>query len=140
MIVEDVMRTQVVTARPSISVSEAAKIMNEFGIGCLVIVDDGKLVGIITDSDMKGVVANGLDAKKTKVSDVMTRRVITVEHHKSIDYAIEIMSERSIKRLPVTNEGKLVGLVSVSDIVVVVPSMVHTVSNMLSFHPMRFAG
>ncbi|MBI5354860.1 MAG: CBS domain-containing protein [Candidatus Aenigmarchaeota archaeon] len=140
MLVEDVMRKQVITAKPSISVSEAAKIMNEFNIGCLVIVDNGKLIGIITDSDMKSVVARGLDAKSTKVSEVMTKRVLTIEHHKPVDYAIEIMAARSIKRLPVTKEGKLVGLVSVSDIIVVVPSMIHTVSNMLSFDPRRFAG
>lgn len=140
MLVEDVMRKQLVTGKPSMTVSDAAKIMNDFNIGCLIIVDNGKLVGIITDSDMKGIVARNLDSKKTNVSEVMTSRVLTVEHHKPIDYAIEIMAERSIKRLPVTKEGKLVGLVSVSDIIVVVPSMIHTVSNMLSFDPRRFAG
>ena len=140
MLVEDVMRKQVITSKPSISVSEAAKIMNDFNIGCLVIVDNGNLIGIITDSDMKSVVARGLDAKITKASEVMTKRALTIEHHKPVDYAIEIMAERSIKRLPATKEGKLVGIVSVSDIIVVVPSLIHTVSNILSFDPRRFAG
>jgi len=132
MIVRNVMHKDVVTIRPNLSLREASKIMSKFGIGSLVVVEDENLVGIITSTDIIKAVAEGKDVDQTLVSEVMSKDVITVDPDESLEEAVEKMMERNIKRLPVVEGGKLVGIITASDIIVVEPKLIEGIANLLS--------
>ena len=132
MIVRNVMHKDVVTIRPNLSLREASKIMSKFGIGSLVVVEDENLVGIITSTDIIKAIAEGKDVDNTLVSEVMSKDVITVDPDESLEEAVEKMMERNIKRLPVVEGGKLVGIITASDIIVVEPKLIEGIANLLS--------
>ena len=101
----------------SASVVEAAKLMGDEGIGSLPITDDGKLVGMITDRDITtAVVAKGADPGTTSVGDVCSRDPVTVEPDKDLEDAVQLMSSNQVRRLPVVENGKLVGIVAQADV------------------------
>lgn len=132
MIVRNVMHKDVVTIRPNLSLREASKIMSKFGIGSLVVVEDENLVGIITSTDIIKAIAEGKDVDNTLVSEVMSKDVITVDPDESLEEAVEKMMERNIKRLPVVEGGKLIGIITASDIIVVEPKLIEGIANLLS--------
>jgi CBS domain-containing protein len=115
--VEDVMVKEVVTIDENSTVKEAAEIMNKFEIGCLIAVRKGKAMGIITERDLlKRVVAEAKDANKTKVKDVMSSPLVVVEPSMDLEEAVRLMFQMKIKKLPVVDGKRLVGLVSLTDI------------------------
>jgi CBS domain-containing protein len=115
--VEDVMVKEVITIDENATVREAAEIMNKFEIGCLIAVRKGKAMGIITERDLlKRVVAEAKDANKTKVKDVMSSPLVVVEPSMDLEEAVKLMFQMKIKKLPVVDGKRLVGLVSLTDI------------------------
>ncbi|MDH7563639.1 MAG: CBS domain-containing protein [Candidatus Bathyarchaeota archaeon] len=115
--VEDVMIKEVVTIDEGATVKEAAEVMNKFEIGCLITVKKGKAVGIITERDLlKRVVAEGREAKKTKVKDIMTSPLVVVEPSTELEEAVRLMFQMKIKKLPVVDGKRLAGLVTLTDI------------------------
>jgi CBS domain-containing protein len=101
----------------SASVVEAARLMREQHIGSLPITDDEKLVGMITDRDITTrVVAEAADPKMTSVGDVSSRDLISVEPDEDLDEALQLMARHQVRRLPVVEDGKLVGIVAQADI------------------------
>ncbi|MDI6690656.1 MAG: CBS domain-containing protein [Candidatus Bathyarchaeota archaeon] len=115
--VEDVMVKEVITIDENSTVKEAAEIMNKFEIGCLIAVRKGKAKGIITERDLlKRVVAEAKDANKTKVKDVMSSPLVVVEPSRDLEEAVRLMFQMKIKKLPVVDGKRLVGLVSLTDI------------------------
>ncbi len=101
----------------SATVVEAARLMREEHIGSLPITDDEKLVGMITDRDITTrVVADAADAETTSVGDVCSRDVISVEADKDHGAAVELMARHQVRRLPVVENGRLVGIVAQADI------------------------
>jgi signal-transduction protein with cAMP-binding, CBS, and nucleotidyltransferase domain len=123
--VEDVMVKEVVTIDENATVKEAAEVMNKFEIGCLISVKKGKAMGIMTERDLlKRVVADGKDASKTKVRDVMTSPLVVAEPSMDLGEAVKLMFQMKIKKLPVVDEKKLVGLVSLTDIARFQPQMI----------------
>jgi CBS domain-containing protein len=115
--VEDVMVKEVITIDENSTVKEAAEIMNKFEIGCLIAVRKGKAMGIITERDLlKRVVAEARDANKTKVKDVMSSPLVVVEPSMDLEEAVRLMFQMKIKKLPVVDGKRLVGLVSLTDI------------------------
>jgi CBS domain-containing protein len=101
----------------SASVVEAARLMREQHIGSLPITDDQKLVGMITDRDITTrVVAEAADPQKTPVSDVYSRDLISVEPDNDLDEALQLMARHQVRRLPVVENGRLVGIVAQADI------------------------
>lgn len=97
----------------SASVVEAARLMREDHIGSLPIVDDERLVGMITDRDVATrVVAAGADPKVTSVADVYSRDLISVEPDKDLEEAIQLMARHQVRRLPVVENGELVAIVA----------------------------
>lgn len=115
--VEDVMVKEVITIDENSTVKEAAEIMNKFEIGCLIAVRKGKAMGIITERDLlKRVVAEAKDANKTKVKEVMSSPLVVVEPKMDLEEAVRLMFQMKIKKLPVVDEKRLVGLVSLTDI------------------------
>lgn len=101
----------------SASVVEAARLMREEHIGSLPITDDEKLVGMITDRDITTrVVAEAADPKTTSVADVYSRDLISVEPDNDLEQALQLMARHQVRRLPVVENGRLVGIVAQADI------------------------
>jgi CBS domain-containing protein len=123
--VEDVMVKEVITISQDATVKDAAEIMNKFEIGCLIVVREGKAVGILTERDMlKRVVAETKQATKTKVKDVMTSPLVVAEPAMDLGAAVRLMFQMKIKKLPVVDGKRLVGLVSLTDIARFQPEMI----------------
>jgi CBS domain-containing protein len=123
--VEDVMVKEVITIDENSTAKEAAEVMNKFEIGCLIAVTKKKAVGIVTERDMlKRVVAESKDASKTKVKDVMTSPLVVVEPSMDLEEAVKLMFQMKIKKLPVVEEKRLIGLVSLTDIARFQPQMI----------------
>ncbi len=96
-----------------VSVKQAAQIMSARNIGSLIVLKKNKIVGIITERDiMKNISSLG-----RKISRVMSKNVITVDHDESLDNAALIMGKNKVKRLPVIDSEKLVGIITATDIV-----------------------
>jgi len=106
------------TIGPEASVWEAAKAMDNHNVGSLLVVDGDRPVGIFSERDlMRRVVVPGKDPKKVKVREVMSREVTVVEPDTRVKEAMAIMTERRCRHLPVVEGGKVVGLVSIGDLV-----------------------
>jgi len=115
--VEDVMVKEVITIDERSTVKEAAEVMNKFEIGCLIAVRKGKAMGIVTERDLlKRVVAEAKDATKTEVKDIMSSPVVVVEPSTDLEEAVKLMFQMKIKKLPVVDGKRLVGLISLTDI------------------------
>jgi CBS domain-containing protein len=134
MLVKDVMNREVKTIEPGESMLEAAKMMNEFRTGCLVVVRDTRLVGIVTERDiMEKVVAEDRRASEFKVSQVMTRDPVMIEDDKDISEAVEVMSKSHVKKLPVISDHKLVGILTAADLARVQPELIKQISALMVF-------
>jgi CBS domain-containing protein len=109
--------TRVIDMQPSQTVLDAAHLMNEKGIGGVVITTDGKLVGIFTERDiMRRVVAAGRDPAATLISDVMTTECLTITADIKIAACRAMMTERRIRHLPVMHDDGIIGVVTSGDI------------------------
>ena len=101
----------------SASVVEAARVMREEHIGSLPITDDEQLVGMITDRDITTrVVAEAADPKMTSVGDVVSRDLISIEPDEDLEEAVQLMASHQVRRLPVVENGRLVGIVAQADV------------------------
>jgi CBS domain-containing protein len=101
------------TAAPETFVREAAKRMAARNVGAILIVEDGRLIGIFTERDiLVRVVAPGLDALATRLADVMTRAPQTIDPDDTLGYALLMMHKKGFRHLPVVQEGKPIGIVS----------------------------
>jgi CBS domain-containing protein len=101
----------------SASVVEAARLMREQHIGSLPVTEDERLVGMITDRDITmRVVAEGAAPDTTSVGDVYSRDLISVEPNNDLDEALQLMAHHQVRRLPVVESGRLVGMVAQADI------------------------
>ena len=117
----DVMTEDLVFCTPGDAVSEVAKMMKREDIGPVLIVDSARsktLVGIVTDRDLAiKVVGEGRDPQKTRVEDVMTRKLITCHADDNVENAMKAMAQYQLRRIPVVNENmKLVGIISQADV------------------------
>jgi CBS domain-containing protein len=107
---------EVITAPESMTVSEAATVMKEKKAEAILIVNEGKLAGIFTERDaLYRVVAEGRDAKATRLADVMTRDPRTIHPDKPFPDALQIMHDGSFRNVPVVEDGRPVGVVSAGD-------------------------
>jgi CBS domain-containing protein len=114
----------VIKINEDVTIKEAAGLMNKYEIGCLIAVKKGKVSGILTERDLlKRVVAESKDASKLRVRDVMTSPLIVAETKMDLGEAVRLMFERKIKKLPVVEDKRLVGLVSLTDIARFQPQM-----------------
>ena len=99
------------------SVVEAARLMREQDIGSLPVTDDEQLVGMITDRDITmRVVAEAADPNVTSVEDVYSRDLVSVEPDNDLEEALGLMARHQVRRLPVVEDGRLVGIVAQADI------------------------
>jgi CBS domain-containing protein len=109
--------TNVATVDRKSSVFDAAKLMNQNRIGCVVVTDGGKVIGIFTERDiLMRVVAAGQDPSKTQVEKVMTSPMAVCRRDTRLAECKSVMASKRIRHLPVVEEGKLYGLISSGDI------------------------
>jgi CBS domain-containing protein len=106
-------RRKILQARPDTVVSKLARLMAKINAGAVLIVEDTHLIGIFTERDVVfRVVARGLDARTTRVADVMTPAPQTVAPDKPFGYALMMMHRNRFRHLPVVENGKVIGIVS----------------------------
>lgn len=99
------------------TIADAVAEMNRHRVGSVLVIDGGKLVGIFTERDvLRRVVGAGVDPKGTRVADVMTAGVITISPEATIDETMRIFTEKRCRHLPVLEEGRLAGAISIGDI------------------------
>jgi len=115
--VKDIMTKKVATIESGKTIYNAAQLMAEKNLGCLIVVVKGFPVGIITEKDIVHRVVAKRAQTDTKLAEVMTKTLITVEPDTSIREAARMMSANKIHRIPVLKENKLVGIVAASDFV-----------------------
>ncbi len=114
--VEDRMTKEVAIGESSISILDAAKLMEAKDISSIVLTDGGKLIGIVTERDLvRKVIIKGMDPNE-KVGGVMTSGLITAKKDMEITSAANLMIEKGIRRLPVLEDGELVGIITATDI------------------------
>lgn len=100
------------------TVFEALKLMAEKNVGALPVVDNGMVVGIISERDYaRKLVLKGRSSMMTIVEQIMNSPVITVDSHQSVEACMGIMTDRHLRHLPVVEDGKLLGLLSIGDLV-----------------------
>ena len=118
MLVREVMTTNPVFARPDTTLRDVARLMTENDCGGIPICDDGGIIGLITDRDLacRGF-TQGLNPLDIPARYVMTARVVSIAENETLDRAVQIMSDAGVGRLPVLRNGRLIGIVSSSDIV-----------------------
>ena len=116
-IVERIMRKQLKTVGPGVSVVSAAKKMKAAKVGSLLVKKGKKLVGIVTDTDIaRRAVATNKSLGKLTVAKIMTTPICTIEGSQSVDDAQDMMADLGVRHLAVTKSGEIVGVVSVRDL------------------------
>lgn len=118
-VIPDIVKDQSIHAlSPDRTVVEAAKLMANRDVGAIVVIDEeGRLAGILSERDItRRVITKGMDPKKTTIADIMTANPDTVRPDDSALEALEIMRVRHYRHLPVVDDGKVVGMVSVRDL------------------------
>jgi CBS domain-containing protein len=115
--VKDIMTKEVVTIEPNRSVFDAAELMSSEGLGCVIVVIKAFPVGIITERDIVRRIVAKRASLDVKVTEVMTKTLITVDPDTSLKDAARVMSTNKIRRLIVLKNNKLVGIVVASDFV-----------------------
>lgn len=110
--------TMAIGVTPETSVLDALKIMSEKNIGSVVVVEDGNYHGIITERDYsRKIILKGKQSSETRVSEIMSTDLPTVQPSDSIDHCMELMTANNIRYMPVFDKGKLAGIISMSDVV-----------------------
>jgi len=111
-------RQTVESVAPSTSVFDAVKLMAEKNIGALLVLEEQKIVGIITERDYaRKVVLLGRSSKETPVRDIMSSPVMYVRPDQTNEECMALMTENRLRHLPVVDQGKLIGLISIGDLV-----------------------
>jgi CBS domain-containing protein len=123
--VEEIMTQAAVTDATNVPLASVAELMWRQQTGSVLMLDDRRIVGIVTERDVLRTVAAGKDAASVLVGDVMTTDVITTSPDTSVRDAARIMAQHWIRHLPVVENGQLVGIISQRDITGVFAALVH---------------
>jgi CBS domain-containing protein len=103
---------------PDASVYEALALLAEKDVGALAVVDAGRLVGIVSERDYaRKVILKGKTSRETPVREIMTEKVLWVRLDHSIEECMALMTNRRVRHLPVLDEGRLIGMISIGDVV-----------------------
>ncbi len=125
------------TITPDTTVFEALKLMADRNVGALLVVEGEKLVGIFSERDYaRKVILKGKASREIPVDEIMSTRVVFVRPNQTIDECMALMTEKRIRHLPVLQSGKLIGLISIGDVVKTVISeqefIIHQLENYIS--------
>jgi CBS domain-containing protein len=126
--VGDVMTRNFISVNPEMTVSECSKIMISNKVGSLIVKSDGRLEGIMTEGDVIKAIALKKDLSKVKAKDIMTTKVVTINPSADMYEALKKMRGKKIRWLPVTVKNKVIGMLTVKDILRIEPSLFDIVS------------
>jgi CBS domain-containing protein len=142
MLVAEAMNKDVKTIRPDATVKEAVQLMNQHHIGSLVVVSGtGEAIGIVTERDiMTDVVGEGRDSGAVRVEEIMTKELVIIGPNSTLEEAANIMIEHKIKKLPVVEDGHLVGIITTTDLIRYERSLIERISQLISSSPMKQIG
>ncbi len=100
------------------SVYDAIKAMSDHHIGSLLVMEDDQLIGIITERDYsRNVILKGKSSKSTPVKDIMVSKVLCAKPHQSIQECMALMTDKHVRHLPIIDDGKVIGIISIGDLV-----------------------
>ncbi len=117
------------------SVYEAIKLMGEKNIGALLVMEGEKLSGILSERDYaRKVVLRGKSSRETMVKDIMTENVLTVTTSDTIETCMEVMTQKHIRHLPILEAGKVLGMISIGDVVnAIIKTQKETIEHLQSY-------
>jgi CBS domain-containing protein len=117
--IREVMTPDPRTVEPDATVTEAARVMSQDDIGAVLVTEQGRVSGILTDRDIvvRGV-AEGRDPEATRVSEVCTSDPVTLTVDQSVEDAIRLVREQDVRRIPVVQDGRPAGIVSIGDLAI----------------------
>jgi CBS domain-containing protein len=115
--VKDAMTPDVRTVTPAQSLTDIALLMKQEDVGSVPVVDGGRLIGMVTDRDIvvRGI-ADGSDPRSIQAGDIASRDLVTVRPDDALDDALRLMAQHQVRRLPVVEDGELVGVVAQADV------------------------
>jgi predicted transcriptional regulator len=120
-----IMVSKVVTTKKEATVEDAVKLMNKHEIGCLVVLENGKPAGIITERDLlKRVLSKSKELRNLKVKEIMSEPLLSIAPNVQIEEAVKLMFTKNIKKLPIIEKGKLLGLVTLTDVLRIQPQLI----------------
>lgn len=115
--VEDYMSHEVRSIHRAATIKEAGQLLQKYKVGSLIVDDGSRYIGIVTDSDLsRKAVAKGLDPNTTTVTACMSKSLVTIEEDEPLSEAMSLMKKQGIRHLPVTADGTIIGVLSVSDL------------------------
>jgi len=117
LFVRDIMTRWVATVDPKRTIRDAATIMAKAKTGSLVIMDKTKAVGIVTEGDISRALAKGADPDEAPIRRIMSKKLFTISADLRVEEAAKLMAEKHIKKLPVLEGGRVIGIVTQTDIV-----------------------
>jgi CBS domain-containing protein len=120
MLVRDVMSTALSAARVDDTVQTAARLMRDHDVGAVLVADaGGRPIGLLTDRDIVvRCVAEGMNPASCRVEELLRGHLITVEADSPLEYASRLMARHRVRRLPVTRDGRIIGMISLGDLAV----------------------
>jgi CBS domain-containing protein len=117
-VLDDKKHKELISIAPNRPVFDALVILAEYKIGALAVMEAGKLVGIFSERDYaREVILQGRSSKTTQITDVMTHKVITGNPHDMVESTLTLMTDKHIRHLPVVENGKVLGMLSLGDLV-----------------------
>jgi len=134
LLVKEIMQKDVEKAESGSTIIDAARRMKEKDIGYLLVVEESKLVGIITEEDIvEKVVSEGKEPGKITINDIMVKDVTHIDSEKTLEEAAQVMTDKNIHKLPVVENKKLLGIVTADDMVAAEPKMMDHLGELLIF-------
>lgn len=128
MKLDEIMIDRVITVYAGATVKDAVYLMNKYGIGCLIVQEKMKPIGVITERDlMKRVLAKSRNPEEITVREVMSTPLVTGRREMDVEDATRLMLEQKIKKLPIIDNGRLMGIVSLTDLISSQPDVLGTV-------------
>lgn len=133
--VADILKTKgtlIIAVTPDSTVYDALYVMGEKNIGALLVLENGALKGIFSERDYaRKVVLFNRNSRETRISEIMTHAVITVTPADTIDHCMSVMSEKKIRHLPVIDQEKIIGIISIGDVVTaIIAAQKETISHL----------
>jgi len=138
MKVSDILKTKgsnVYSITSGLTVLDALKIMGEKNVGALLVIEDEQLLGIISERDYaRKIVLKGKSSQDTLIKEIMTEKVICVSPDDNIEKCMELMSGKKIRHLPVVNDEKVTGVISITDVVTaIIEAQKETISHLQNY-------